>query len=485
MGYQSQQAGGLNDAMFNENARQSNRERNWFSTPWNVASLNLDYKINETTDVNVRLFGVWAERSSVGFLNPAAVSDTFNLAINNFNPRQVDRDFYTNYGAEARVLKKYNLFNQQSALSAGFRAYRGNTLRQQRGIGTSGRDMDFSIAQLQNNGSEFGRELDFITDNYAIFAENMFKVTDKLTFTPGVRYETINNSANGFFNLSENGNVNDKNLNRGFFLVGVGLEYQLTETTQLYSNFSQAFRPVTFAELTPSATLEDVDPNLKDQTGYNFDFGYRGKIQGYLNFDVGYFYLNYGNRIGTVTQNGSPLRTNVGASVSQGFEGLIEFEPFKIKNNKPKYGNVIAFVSLAFIDAKYTEWNNPAAATNPNLDISDNRVENAPEYIHRFGLTYTYKTFSLTGQFNTIGDVFTDANNTLVANAAGTNGKIDAYQVVDLSASYSFLKHYNVRLGVNNLTDERYATRRAGGYPGPGLMPGQGRTFFVGFGAKF
>lgn len=34
-------------------------------------------------------------------------------------------------------------------------------------------------------------------------------------------------------------------------------------------------------------------------------------------------------------------------------------------------------------------------------------------------------------------------------------------------------------MGVNNLADAVYFTRRAGGYPGPGAMPADGRTAFV------
>jgi len=41
----------------------------------------------------------------------------------------------------------------------------------------------------------------------------------------------------------------------------------------------------------------------------------------------------------------------------------------------------------------------------------------------------------------------------------------------------------SLKTGVNNLSNEHYFTRRAGGYPGPGLLPADGRTFFatVGF----
>jgi len=46
------------------------------------------------------------------------------------------------------------------------------------------------------------------------------------------------------------------------------------------------------------------------------------------------------------------------------------------------------------------------------------------------------------------------------------------------------MERYNFKAGVNNITDEKYATRRAGGYPGPGIMPGNGRTIFVSIGAS-
>lgn len=483
MNYESQQSGGLTEAKFNDNSRQSNRERNWFSTPWNVAALNLDYKITPTTYLNVRAFGMIAERSSVGFLAGAAVADTINIALKNFNPRQIDRDFYNNYGAEARLLQHYPLFNNESALSLGVRTYNGITNRKQGGVGTSGNDMDFTISRLQNNGAEFRRDLTFKTINHAFFAENMFKITDKLAITPGIRYEVIQNTADGFFNLDNA--VSDRNLDRGFLLFGTGAEFAVTKESNIYSNFSQAYRPVTFAELTPIATLMDVDSELKDQTGFNFDIGYRGRLFDVVNFDIGYFYMHYGNRIGVVTtEAGLPYRTNVGTSVSKGFEGLIDLEPFKIFNQNPSFGNLNIFASLSFINAIYTEWNNPGSSVNPALDFTGNRVENAPEFIHRFGLTYAYKTFSATAQLNMVGDVYTDANNTVVANAAATNGLIAGYNVIDFAVKYMFTGKYNLRFGVNNLTNTTYATRRAGGYPGPGLMPGQGRTLFIGFGAN-
>ena len=112
------------------------------------------------------------------------------------------------------------------------------------------------------------------------------------------------------------------------------------------------------------------------------------------------------------------------------------------------------------------------------------KVENAPSQIHNIGVTYSNNGFSTSLQTRITSEVFTDATNTEVANTTATIGKIDGYQVYDLSAEYVFLKNYNIKVSINNLTDTKYATRRAGGFPGPGLLPGEGRTFNVGIGIK-
>ena len=111
-------------------------------------------------------------------------------------------------------------------------------------------------------------------------------------------------------------------------------------------------------------------------------------------------------------------------------------------------------------------------------------MENAPRFIHRFGANYYLNDFSATFQLSSVGDVFTDAANTELPNAAGTSGKLDGYRVMDASFSYRFMKRYNLKAGVNNLADKKYATRRAGGYPGPGILPGNGRTVFAGIGVS-
>ena len=204
-----------------------------------------------------------------------------------------------------------------------------------------------------------------------------------------------------------------------------------------------------------------------------------------ITFDVGAFYLFYDNRIGTISVNGKNLKTNIGASVSQGLESFIEIDVFKLASLDKKLGNLKLFSNVSFIDARYTRWDDPAALLDTTKDFSGNYVENAPRNINRFGFTYKYNRFSLTYQFNQVGSVFTDALNTESPNSKATIGKLDGYSLMDVSATYLINGKYNIKAGINNLTNEKYATRRSGGYPGPGILPGNGRTFFFSIGAKF
>jgi Fe(3+) dicitrate transport protein len=84
-----------------------------------------------------------------------------------------------------------------------------------------------------------------------------------------------------------------------------------------------------------------------------------------------------------------------------------------------------------------------------------------------------------------VSSVFTDALNTVTPNASATIGKINGYQIFDFSLAYKTKEKYTFKFGVNNIADEQYATRRSGGYPGPGILSGNGRTFYFGIGGKF
>ncbi|USQ03475.1 TonB-dependent receptor [Aquirufa antheringensis] len=479
---QSQQAGGLTDTEFAQNAQQSKRARNWFSNPWFIYALTADYVISADSKLSLKYFGTTAERNSIGFTK--AITE-----VDPMGNRQVDRDFYQTNGLELRYLVDYKLGSWKNTVASGLRYFSGEIKRKQLGVGSNGNGMDFDIQGL------YTRDLIFHNTNYAAFAETILRPSERLLMTIGARLEQIETHMMGQSGLSSSGTplaATPSTRERSFVLLGAGAEYQVSSGTKLYTNIAQAYRPVLASDLLPPATTDVIDPNLSDAKGFNFDLGYRGELGNYLTFDVDYFHLDYDNRVGTISRTNSDgkiyqFRTNLGHSVSKGAEAYIEFSPTTAWLKASKMGNISVFASIAAIQAHYLDFKTTSVVSGKIMEsnLAGKSVENAPEKINRYGITYSKKGLSLSWQISDIGQAFADASNTMAANAAATTGLIPAYQVQDVSGSYKFKKYATLKFGVNNLGDSRYFTRRSGGYPGPGILPADGRTWYVGLNVKF
>lgn len=478
----SQQPGGLTDAQIKENARQSFRSRNWFDVTWTTPALTANYQISEKTRWNTKLFATIGDRNSVGYLQPITIKDSINLQTGEYNNRELNIDQYRNYALESRIITDYSLGKIQNTLSGGVRLYTGETYRQALGKGTTGSDYDMTVI------GEYARDVRFKSNNVAAFVENVFRLFDnKVLLIPGIRYEWLEGSASGRNGFAANGDaiiLQNISRSRSFLLAGVGAEYHVTPLTEFYANYTQAYRPIQFANLQAPPTTDIVDPNLQDAKGYNIDLGYRGKVKNFIQFDVSTFYLQYNNRVGTVTINNpvgaTPasyrLVTNVGASTSKGVETYMEFNLVRAFTTNTN-ADLILFSSYSYLDARYG--NNHKDATTKGK-----KVENASANIFRGGLSAGYKGFLLTGQVSYVDKAYSDANNTVAPSANGNVGLIPAYTITDLTATYRFSRGLNLKAGVNNVFDKRYFSRRAGGYPGPGALPGDGRTVFLSVGAK-
>jgi Fe(3+) dicitrate transport protein len=488
----SQQPGGLSDSDIASDNRQSIRSRNWMDIRWTTMALIANHQINTQAKWNLKIFSVLGDRNSVGFMPSAGIltPDTINRMTLQYNPRNLNIDQYRNLGAEWRFIADHQLLGISNTVSGGLRFYRGYTHRfVADGKGSVRTDYDMQVSD-----GIWTRDLDFIAGNAAAFVENIFRVTDKFLVIPGVRYEYITGSVsgrNGFNGINEI-RLQDQSRKRGFLLAGIGAEYHVDPKTEIYANISQAYRPIQFAELSAPPTTDVIDQNLRDAKGFNADLGIRGKLAEYLFFDVSTYWLQYNNRVGTLSQqrlDGSfyNFRTNVGNSSAKGIESIIDFNPTKLffGNSGWEMG---LFLSYAYNDARYGNFKVVTRSSDNKLvenNLKNKKVENAPEQILRTGLTLGYKKISLTTQYSHVGEAFSDANNTVQPSINGNNGLIPSYDLIDLTAIYTINTRFNLKTGVNNLTDARYFTRRAGGYPGPGALPADGRTWFITLSAKF
>lgn len=468
-----QMPGGLSDSLFNANPQASVRARNWLKSPWNIVSNYINFNPTENSSLSLKTTYIFSNRSLVWRNEDggAAALDEIDPQTNQYVPREVESEAMHSIASEARFSANYHLGKSNSTLAGGVRFTYAWFKRLGGGEGTTNSDYDLTIS------GDWEYQLNFTTTNFAPFVENIFRIGNKLTVTPGIRLEYLNSTVNGYviddiFKVST-----DKNKNRYFVLSGIGFEYKPTFNASFYANISQAYRPVDYSQQQPFGVTSIIDPNLKDASGFNSDFGYRTTIKNYFNADLSLFYLAYNKRIGEIVKTDPATgldygyRTNVANSVHKGLEAYIEFNILKYINQESNQGLSI-FNSFAYIDAQYTSG-----------AFKGKRVEAAANVIERAGIIYNNQKLSSTFQVNYTGDAYGDATNIKVSDNP-IAGYLPAYTVLDWSATYK-IKNYAIKCGVNNIADKAYFTRRTDEYPGPGIIPAVGRSFYVGLTAKF
>ena len=477
LNYLAHQAGGLSDIMFRDNPFQSNRERNWFDINWFLYNLKYIHKVNDGLNLSLNFFGLEAKRNSLGFRTNRVDQ------IDPGEERDLIKGDFSNYGFEGRILKNYKIKNKKNYLLLGFKIYNSNSMSEQGpGSGNSTADFEFDFNNYPNyvNQSKYR----YPNKNFALFGENIFYLNENLSITPGFRYENIVTKNIGFYrriNTDAAGNViynerfdeNDSR-KRSFLLLGLGIGYKVNIDLDLYSNFSQNYRSVTFADISIINPAYAINPNIDDEKGYTFDFGLRGKVKDIMSFDSSLFALIYKDRIGFVQRvfpdgNVKSERGNVGNAQILGFENLIDFNLKKIlslnNNNEMNF-----FINYSFINSKYLE--------SEEIGIEGKSVEFVPDHNLKTGIKYGFKNLSINFQYLYMSSQFTDSSNAINGNLSGVIGEIPSYRIADLSFSYN-AKKISYEFGVNNLLNEKYFTRRATGYPGPGIIPSAPRNYYL------
>ncbi|BAO74284.1 Iron(III) dicitrate transport protein FecA [Winogradskyella sp. PG-2] len=481
--YLAQQAGGLTDNQFNDNPYQSNRARNWFEVDWLLYNLKFAHKFSEKTNFTFNFFGLNANRNALGFRTNR---------VDQVDP-ETERDLikgdFNNFGFEARLLSKYKVFNKEATFLIGSKYYNASNSQQQ-GPGSDGIGPDFNIRTDEFLNYPDQSNFDFPNLNVAIFGENIFYLNDKFSVTPGFRFEYIKTESDGFYqriNTDAAGNVifdetveDNRDFERNFLLLGLGLSYKPNTSLEAYGNISQNYRSVTFSDINIINPAFAINPDITDEEGYTIDLGVRGNYKSFVSYDLGVFGLFYNRRIGFVQKgldDGRVIseRGNIGDAVMYGIESLFDFnlkKVFKMNNDF----SLNYFINTSFIKSEYTN--------SDQSGIEGNQVEFVPDLNLKTGLRFGYKNLMVNAQYTYLGRQFTDATNSVDSNISGVIGEIPEYDILDLSLSYSY-KRFKLEAGVNNVLDNAYFTRRATGYPGPGIIPSAPRNFYTTLQIKF
>jgi Fe(3+) dicitrate transport protein len=485
MNYLTKQAGGLTDLGFEEDLRQSVRDRNWFAVDWNLLALKSTYEISRTATFDIRAFGMISNRRTVGFLGKITQTDLGG------NREMIYSDFM-NGGVEARFMKKYSWFKSEDkspkikgALLVGARVYQGETQTKQ-GTAADGDDANFMfISPNDVEGSSFV----YPSVNQALFAENMFFIGKKLRFNLGVRLENISTSSAGFykqyvihplnFDTLQINRLNDSNtVARTVPLFGAGVSYKVGENANMYTNITQNYRAINFTDIRVTNPNVVIDPDMRDEYGFTSELGFRGLLNDILIYDLSAFYIFYGDKIGLAPkpQTVKKERTNIGDAQNYGLETFAEIDWLKL-GAKARDLSLNTFVNASYINANYI--------TSKEPNYVGNKVEYVSTFMVKTGISSVFNNWTLKVQYSYNSPQFSDASNAIEPTGDAVIGEVPAYSVFDFSGRYVFEKYFQVEFGVNNFTNASYFTRRATGYPGPGILPSDGISAYMTLQFKF
>lgn len=488
--YRARQPGGLTDSQFAAELSASNRERNWFDVDWRLYALKFEHKFSVATDFSLNLFGLDAERNALGFRgdpqrperNPITEPDDLSL------PRDLIEGTFNNWGMESRLLHRYTLAGQDAILLFGAKYYQSrNRSRQGPASPDTGPDFFFREDRFPSYPSQ--SDFTFPNLNLAFFGEHIFYLNEKLSLTPGFRLEHIKTESIGSYTEIRYDNAGneifreDQTDNRVFrrqrLLLGLGGSYNFNAENEAYANFSQNYRSVTFSDIRVVNPTFIIDPGISDEQGFTADLGIRGKLGRTLSYDVSAFLLQYNDRIGTILVEAGPnkgdrVRKNIGDALIYGLETFFDWNAVASLGLDPDRFLLNPFVNLALTDSEYIR-----SAEN---NVVGKQVEFIPFWNLKTGLRFGYKDLLGSLQYTYLSRQFTDAENTFATGPGdsreGIIGEIPAYGIMDLSLAYKF-GQVKLETGVNNLLDAWYFTRRATGYPGPGIIPAEPRSFYL------
>lgn len=122
------------------------------------------------------------------------------------------------------------------------------------------------------------------------------------------------------------------------------------------------------------------------------------------------------------------------------------------------------FAGYTFIDSEIVSTGNPAELGK--------ELANTPRNAFSLWTTYRWNKLFFGGGPRYVGERFGNNTNTRF---------VDAFWVADVMASYQLTKNFDLRVNLNNITDEYYIDRLGGGH----VIPGAGRVVLVSTSFRF
>lgn len=411
--------GGLTQAEYEENPYQSKRPYDNFEGDRKELALFYDGQLSDTTFAEIKTFYNTSDRTFIYSRGASDISTRLDTL-----PRE-----YKVFGLEARVSEQIKLGSIDSELSFGYRYIKedADEKRHRRSF-TAGSD-PYSVSAVTNRDSHNE------TKAHALYTDWRFDL-DKLTLTPGLRYEKVD--------ISRLNNLTafEEDINYTKALPSLNVSYKLNDSWTTYGSYNKSFGSVQHLQL----NLQDKGQNtLKPETADIYEVGAR-YFNDNADFETTLFYIDFEDQLGysSVVKKWE----NRGKTVHKGIElagNLYLDDIAEILEGSSFYGN------YTYLDARYKE-------TNVN-----NYIEFTSKHTGLIGYKYSENNdWSAFIEMYYQSEQYADNLNTQDENTAASLGTMPAYALTNIGYTKSLDLANNdlsFSLGVKNLFNKEYFTR--------------------------
>lgn len=417
-----------------------NTQPDLVTTPFNRIEIERDAAVlsteRELTDgftLNAKLWHAQLDRDSrrTAQLLPGQLQP--NLRAN------FDHQDFSSTGIDARIVHD---FGANHTLTFGVTAYDENSPRWQRSNDVVDAEAGNVLRYAQERGTKYA----------AVFAESIFRF-DAFSLIPALRLESLRLDIDETLaSASVSRAAIDDSFSHTVPLAGLGANYDFVDQRlQAYGNVSQGYRPMRYDDVgNPTSNLSlgnDPDPSKT----LSAELGLRGSPVDGLFFDVSVFRIDFSDKIEQIQVTTTEVeRVNSGDARHQGIELSGEYDFFAGSADQ----HLTAFASVSFLDAEITE--------SVTTSLIGNTPAYAPDHVAKLGLIWRglddRLKLGLTGTMvdeHFWRDANTGAGNVVTFVAA----EVPSYQVLDLTGEWKLHDRLSLLGGVNNLTDEIYASR--------------------------
>jgi Fe(3+) dicitrate transport protein len=403
-------------------------------------AFDLSHEWQITPDVSLQTLAYWSEMSRdywrFGLVSDQATTvnaDGFR-GWNYSDQVQGNNRSFERIGLDSRLALGHSTFGIENEAEFGVRVMREEMLDQ-----TIRADR---ASPRRGDGPLLRDRLDS-ADSLALFMQNRFDITGRLSVTAGLRMETYEQKRK---NRQVVGAA--ERYTNTEFMPGIGATFDVAPVVQVFGSVYRAFAP----PLVGSVVGIEMPPT-DAEASVNIELGARGGNGG-VHYEVTAFQMDFSNQ---VDPGVSGIRDpNEGSALIQGMEGSLGY---RFDNGFRVEGNITWIPTAEFGEDR------------PGEALKGNRLPDSAELTANLALGYQRGRVQTAVMLNYVGETYGDAMNVkdLTTESTGTwGGLIPSYYTIDLTSQYTFTESLSAFGAIKNVTDELYiAGLRQGIYVGP------------------